>query len=182
MSEPTDGQLIDAYRTTGDMPALNLLVDRHLDFVRCLILGLVLNPVETDDLTQEVFVKAIHALPQFRQRSAFRTWLYRIAVNIVHDHGRRPKFGVSGEMMPEVSDPAPSPADMAVLNEMNGQLGEAIKRLSPCLRRAFLLVGVQGLGARQAAEMEGCLTATMYRRIHMARRQLAKWLQGDLLR
>jgi len=42
-----------------------------------------------------------------------------------------------------------------------------------------VLVGVQGTDPREAARMEGCLVASMYRRVHVARRKLAEWL-GDL--
>jgi len=65
----------------GDKTALQNLILRHQVFVYNLALKMTRNVEEAEDLTQEVFVKAITALSKFEGRSKFRTWLYRITVN-----------------------------------------------------------------------------------------------------
>lgn len=65
----------------GDKKALQNLIVRHQTFIYNLALKMTRSPADAEDLTQEVFVKAITALSKFEGKSKFRTWLYRIAVN-----------------------------------------------------------------------------------------------------
>src|SRR5262245_36188237 len=65
----------------GDKKALQNLVIRHQGFVYNLALKMTRSIEDAEDLTQEVFIKAITALSKFTGKSKFRTWLYRITVN-----------------------------------------------------------------------------------------------------
>lgn len=65
----------------GDKKALQNLVVRHQSFVYNLALKMTRNVEDAEDLTQEVFIKAITGLSKFEGKSKFRTWLYRITVN-----------------------------------------------------------------------------------------------------
>lgn len=67
--------------TQGDKKALQSLVVRHQIFVYNLALKMSRSAEDAEDLTQEVFIKAITALGKFEGKSNFRTWLYRITVN-----------------------------------------------------------------------------------------------------
>ena len=75
-----DSELI-RFAVNGDKEALQTLVLRHQVFVYNLALKMTRNKEDADDLTQEVFIKAITSLSKFEGKSAFRTWLYRIVVN-----------------------------------------------------------------------------------------------------
>ncbi len=66
---------------SGDKKALQNLIIRHQLFVYNLALKLTKSIEDAEDLTQEVFIKAITALTKFEGKSKFRTWLYRITVN-----------------------------------------------------------------------------------------------------
>lgn len=65
----------------GDKMALQNLVIRHQVFIYNLALKMTKSVEDAEDLTQEVFIKAITALTKFEGKSKFRTWLYRITVN-----------------------------------------------------------------------------------------------------
>jgi RNA polymerase sigma factor (sigma-70 family) len=65
----------------GDKKALQNLVIRHYVFIYNLALKMTKSVEDAEDLTQEVFIKAITALTKFEGKSKFRTWLYRITVN-----------------------------------------------------------------------------------------------------
>lgn len=65
----------------GDKMALQNLVIRHQVFIYNLALKMTKSVEDAEDLTQEVFIKAITALSKFEGKSKFRTWLYRITVN-----------------------------------------------------------------------------------------------------
>lgn len=66
---------------SGDKKALQNLIIRHQIFIYNLALKMTKSVEDAEDLTQEVFIKAITALTKFEGKSKFRTWLYRITVN-----------------------------------------------------------------------------------------------------
>ena len=76
----TDQQLVDKVKE-GDKKAFNLLVLKYQNRVTNIVARYVKNSGDVADVTQEAFIKAYRALPNFRGDSAFYTWLYRIAVN-----------------------------------------------------------------------------------------------------
>jgi len=67
--------------TNGDKKALQNLIIRHQIFIYNLALKMTKNIEDAEDLTHEVFIKAITSLSKFEAKSKFRTWLYRITVN-----------------------------------------------------------------------------------------------------
>ena len=79
-SDVEDKQLVSLSQD-GDKKALQNLIVRHQVFVYNLALKMSGNPQDAEDLTQEVFIKALTALSKFKGESSFRTWLYRITVN-----------------------------------------------------------------------------------------------------
>jgi len=66
---------------SGDKKALQSIIVRHQIFIYNLALKMTKNVEDAEDLTQEVFIKAVTALTKFEGKSKFRTWLYRITVN-----------------------------------------------------------------------------------------------------
>ena len=78
--DQSDSALV-ALALTGERDALQQLTLRHYPFVYNIAWKMVFNAQDAEDLTQEVFLKAITHLSQFKGRSEFRTWLYRIAAN-----------------------------------------------------------------------------------------------------
>lgn len=76
----------------GDQQAYSLLMSRHQKSVRYQVLRLVKNRDEADDLTLEAFEKAFLHLSSYAPKSAFSTWLIRIAVNNCIDHARKRKI------------------------------------------------------------------------------------------
>src|SRR5262245_60924976 len=82
--EPTDEQLLASYRDTRRPEVLDELLRRHVPRVRGMVYQMVLNQADADDLTQEVFLRALRGLGQFNGRACFSTWLYRVAMNTAH--------------------------------------------------------------------------------------------------
>jgi len=70
----------------GDTDAFEVLVIENQDFVYNLALRTLGNTVNAEDVAQDAFVRAWLALPKFRQQAKFRTWLYRIVVNLCYNH------------------------------------------------------------------------------------------------
>ena len=80
-----DQQLVERAQK-GDKRAFGLLVDKYQRKLARLLSRFVRDSAEVEDVTQEAFIKAYRALPNFRGDSAFYTWLYRIGINTAKNH------------------------------------------------------------------------------------------------
>ena len=80
----------------GDRSAFDALVRRHQSAVRRLVFRYVKSEADAKDITQSAFVKVFEKLPEFRGEAAFRTWLFRIAINLALNHVR----GTPAELAP----------------------------------------------------------------------------------
>ena len=183
----SDEQLIDSYRESSDRDALDELLGRHLHRVRSLVDRLVLDQAAADDVTQEVFVRAIRGLKSFQGTAQFGTWLHRIAVNTAMDHLRRNEPVVGGfdsaseEVLSHRSVSSDSgPVAVAEANELSQQVDREIAALSPALRTAIVLTAIEGHDSNTAAQIVGCTAATMYWRVHRARKILKQRLARHL--
>lgn len=78
---PSEAKLIQQARQ-GSADAFAALVDQHQMFVYNLALRTLGSPDDAADAAQEAFVRAWLALPNFREQSSLRTWLYRITLNL----------------------------------------------------------------------------------------------------
>ena len=75
----------------GESDKFRIFVEKYRQMVFRTCMGFVHNKEDADDLTQEVFIQAYRSLPDFKMKSAFSTWLYRIAVNRCIDWARKKK-------------------------------------------------------------------------------------------
>ena len=142
--------------------------------------SMVRNRTVAEDVVQEVFVKAWRGLPAFEGRSELSTWLYRIAMNTVHQYfereGRQRVIDGVSELATLSREQPPDGAVMQL--ELQDEITAAIDELTPKLRAAIVLVVMRGVDAAEAAEIEGCTQSTMYWRVHEARRRIKKSLEG----
>ena len=178
----SDKQLIADFQQTGDRACLETLIRQHIGKVRAMIYPMVLNHADADDLTQEVFIRVVHAIGGFRRTARFSTWLYRIAMNTTTDFLRKKqrKPMATEKDLSTLIDKGAIPPDQLTARETDTQITEALASLSPCLRAAINLTAIHGLEPAEAARIEGCAIATLYWRIHQARCLLRKKLGGKL--
>jgi RNA polymerase sigma-70 factor (ECF subfamily) len=176
----SDEQLVAAWRGAGDRAALEELATRHLATVRRMIHSMILDDDRADDLAQEVCLRAFRHLGSFQGRARFTTWLYRIAMNAVHDAvARRHRSPIDGRAplpLDAISRTEP-PDARAERIEFDGAVGRALAELPPKLRAAIVLVTIEELDPAEAARVEGCTRATIYWRLHEARKRLATALR-----
>ena len=78
--EPSDITLVELAQQ-GDIEAYEQLVERYHARIYSLTYQMTSNREDAEDLTQEIFIKALQALPKFKGKSSFYTWLYRIGIN-----------------------------------------------------------------------------------------------------
>ena len=89
----TDKDLINSV-LAGNLDDFAPLVRRHQDRVYGLCLSMTRHTTETEDLAQEIFLKAFRSLKEFRFESSFSTWLYRVTyrhcLDFLKSRKRRP--------------------------------------------------------------------------------------------
>lgn len=173
-----DQELVERVQK-GDKRAFDLLVQKYQHKIVKLISRYVRDPDESLDVAQETFIKAYRALANFRGESAFYTWLYRIAINTAKNHlvaqGRRPPdtdidaedaIYLEGQSSLREID---SPEHMALKDEIERTIFQAIEDLPEDLRTAITLRELEGLSYEEIAQAMGCPIGTVRSRIFRAR-------------
>lgn len=162
----------------GSSPAFESLYRRHVGRIHALCLRMTGHVATAEDCTQEAFVQAWRHLPRFETRSAFGTWLHRIAVNAVLQQARRSRelLGRQDSVEREVADVM---VDHAATDPgRRRDLEAAIASLPPGARRVLVLVGVYGHSHEEAARMLGIAAGTCKAQLHRARSLLGARLEG----
>ncbi len=173
-SEGTDEELVTR-AVAGDRPSFDELYRRHVDVVWSRLGRLIGPDPEREDLTQQIFLEVLRALPRFRGDATFRTFLYRVMLNVAYDHlkrrGRR-AAGVPIEELDELVDAAASPETRAALRQRLALTWTQLDRIKPKKRIAFLLRVVEGLSLEEIARLVHATPATVAQRVRHAHREL----------
>lgn len=172
--DETDKRLIRRFLEHRSSEALNQLITRHVSPVKSLLRKLGCGAEDVDDLCQDVLVRAVRSLASFRGESAFRSWLYAIAVNVVRSNRSRQTFGNPQDLaVEEIVDPqAELPWMRMSRAEAVQQLHAAIQELTDTQREAIVFSLTQEMTARDAAQLCGCSVNAFHVRVHEARKAL----------
>jgi RNA polymerase sigma-70 factor, ECF subfamily len=137
----------------GERAAFGALYDRYVDAIYRYVAFRVRDDAEAEDVTSEVFVKAMVALPRYEPRTAFLAWLYRIARNEVIDRSRRasrhaevPLGEPFAAVLPAV-DESGDPERRAAANERVRRLRGGLSRLARDQQDVLVLRFIGGLSA-----------------------------------
>ena len=171
----------------GDKGAYDLLVLKYQHKIGHLVSRYVHDAHETQDVTQEAFIKAYRGLKNFRGDSAFYTWLYRIAINTAKNH--------LVTMSRKISDTGIDAADAEQfegggrLREyatperemLTDEIGEVVRRaiaaLPEDLRTAITLREFEGMSYEEIAQAMDCPIGTVRSRIFRAREAIDTQLE-----
>jgi RNA polymerase sigma-70 factor (ECF subfamily) len=177
-SLPTDRQLVVRAKA-GDTNAFGELVERNEGKVYGLCLKMLGNTEDAEDCLQGAFIKALKAMPGFRQEARFSTWLYRIAYNECVTRIRKRKidtvpidrlveFG-EGNVDYELADWTNDPRADVMNNELGNVLVQHLSELDPASRAVFLLRDVHGISTGATAETLDLTVPAVKSRLHRAR-------------
>ena len=153
----------------GSSVAFEALYRRHVAHVYGLCLRMTAQHHTAEDCTQEAFVQAWRNLPRFETRSAFGTWLHRIAVNTVLQQARRRReqLGTEDSVEREVAEVL---ADATAADpDMARDIEQAIAALPAGARHVLVLAGIYGYSHDEAAGMLGIAVGTCKSQLHRAR-------------
>ena len=170
-----DRALVDA-AVAGSREAFDELIRRHQAAMLTLARVLTAGRGDAEDLAQEIFVRAWKSLRQFRGESAFRTWLHRVAINVVRTsqsrRGRLRRLFVSPAGQEEAPEPASGEEPVDTTLARRQVIDRALASLPDDLRVAVTLRDLQGLDYKEIAEMLDLPLGTVESRIFRARQKL----------
>jgi RNA polymerase sigma-70 factor (ECF subfamily) len=171
-------------------------LEQHRSELKSYCYRMLASPFEAEDAVQETFIRAWRGFDRFEGRSAFRSWLYRIATNVCLDmlgskerRARPMDLGPAREpvlenlnTLPEVTwiEPIPDPADVAVEREtIRLAFVAALQHLPPRQRAALVLCEVLRWQASEVAELLDTSVASVNSALQRARATLAETDAGE---
>ena len=171
----------------GDKAAFDLLVIKYQSRIVTLATRFVRNHADALDVTQEAFLKAYRALPNFRGESAFYTWLYRIAVNTAKNYlavqaRRSASAQIDYQEIEQIDEgdtlkDNATPEHMLLKDEIQATIISTIDGLPNDLRMAISLRELDGLSYEEIADAMECPIGTVRSRIFRAREAIDKQLK-----
>jgi RNA polymerase sigma-70 factor, ECF subfamily len=188
-----DAPLVERVKK-GDTQAFEMLVVKYQRRVERLVARMVRDVDLVQDITQESFISAYRAMPNFQGESAFYTWLYRIAVNaakkallglkrdpLVTESARlsRQQEDETSRLEIEQSDNA-TPDSLLASKQIALAVSAAINALPDDLCQVITLREIEGLSYEEIAEMMNCPVGTVRSRIFRAREAIALRLRPVL--
>lgn len=171
-----------------DLDAYNELVSRYQKRIYALVYHMTSSREDTEDLVQDVFVKAYRSLGHFKGDASFYTWIYRIAVNRTINFLKKRKRSAGGMSLDDMDlaverDPnyvelssRESPFRDMTITELQEKLNKALLTLSDKHRTVVVLHDIEGVPHDEIGRMIGCSAGTVRSRLFYARQQLQKEL------
>ncbi len=179
-----DAQLINE-TLAGCTEAFGQMVSKHQDRLYNTLVHISGSREEAEDISQEAFVQAFVKLDTFAGKSAFYTWLYRIAFNILASRRRRKRPEISLDVGRDFSGDEPmdraEPVATAVEREERAdQLHAAMAELSAEHRSILVLREMEGHDYETISDVLDLPVGTVRSRLHRARSQLRERLRHVL--
>lgn len=175
MQELDDRQLASLAAQKGDRRAFGVLVERHQSAVRRFLLGQTMGDSQlADDLAQDTFVKAWLHIGQYRAEAGFRTWLFRIAYNVLYDYRRheRPTSDIDDPTLKVRPDHPGSTGEKL-------DLQEAFRVLNDMERTCITLQLVNGESIERIALITGQAEGTIKSQLSRGKKKLAQYLRNN---
>lgn len=173
-------EIVTACRS-GDRDAFRSLYDLYKDRVYSIALYFLHgDQAAASDVTQQVFLKLMTSIGDFRGDAEFSTWLYRLVVNACMDAGRRRKSDAvttDRSHLEMFAGPASQEDDYARA-QMANSVRAAVSALPPKFRIAVLLRYFDDLSYEQMAKVLHCSMGTVASRLSRGHRMLAERLKG----
>lgn len=135
---------------------------------------------DAEDALQETLLTASEKLEDFRGASSFSTWLYAIARSVCTRRNRRSKFAPKHHQDTtklELTAPTSSPETVAEAKEHWRSVRRALSRMEQANREVIMLRDVEGLSAKEVAEVVGVSVSAVKSRLHRARAELRRFLE-----
>ena len=160
----------------GLQDALKVVLDRYMPMVSRTSYRILCDRDDSEDVTQEVFIRVWKNASGFDGRFSLSTWIYRITCNLCYDSLRRRKvlsmFSISPSVY-ETSAPEPlSPEEDFITKETWEIFCRASHNLSPKQRTVFTLRDLEGLDTEEITAITGLTPDQIKSNLHIARKKI----------
>src|SRR6266480_5242828 len=157
----------------GDARALEALCQRHAPRVEKLALYMLRDPEDARDASQEAFAKLCTRIGQFRGKSQFSTWLYRLTINACRDVANRQRVRACEPLLEDRRAATDAdPAREADRTELRSELSRCLAEIAPEQARVVVLKDALGLSFEEIAEASGMPVGTAKCYAHRGRNRL----------
>lgn len=179
--DPEETQLISRCQQ-GDQKALKEIFDKYHKRVYRIAYGVVRHREEALDIVQEVFVKLFRSIKNFKGRSHFYTYLYRMVMNTAIDHSRKigkqfiSSLNEEGSFEPS-EEIEKGPERTLLQKELEEKVKWAMEKLPVEQRATLLFREVEGLSYQEMADAMGCSIGTVMSRLHYSRKRMQELLK-----
>jgi RNA polymerase sigma-70 factor (ECF subfamily) len=166
----------------GDQRALKEIFDKYHKRVYRIAYGVVRQREEALDIVQEVFIKLFRSIKNFKGRSQFYTYLYRMVMNTAIDHARKAGKQFISSLDEEGSfEPSDNvekgPERVLLQKELEERVKLAMDKLPAEQKAALIFRDVEGLSYQEMAEAMGCSIGTVMSRLHYGRKRIQELLK-----
>lgn len=171
----------------GEEVAYVALYNLYAGMIYRLVYSMLQDREDAEEVLQDSFEYAFRKLGDFDpHKSAFKTWLYRIAISRCHNKRRRkwlPTFSLSHQTARQAEDEeTPTPDDTLRLTETQQAVWRALQQLSPKLRETAVLRYYEGLSYQEIGHILGIPGKTAESRMRLAHQALKEMLQEEIER
>jgi RNA polymerase sigma factor (sigma-70 family) len=142
-----------AARVPRDFDAFSELYRRYIHRIYRFARSLVSDDSIAEDVTAQVFFKALSSAATYKGHGSYRSWLFRIAHNTIATYRRRSGRAVAVESVPDEVDPTPSPASQAIASEARGVVWHKVGQLPDAQREVVTLHYGEGLSIDEVAKI-----------------------------
>jgi RNA polymerase sigma-70 factor (ECF subfamily) len=174
----------------GEKDLFLQLIRPYQRTVYATLISMLRSKEEAEDVTQDVLLKALARLNQFRRESAFGTWLIQIAINEARMRKRKLRRGIVFSLTSGADDETYVPKDFADWREIPSEalerleireaLAKALTLLEEHYRLAFMLRDVNGMSITETANILGITRGAVKTRLRRARLMLRDILSPEL--
>ncbi|MCH7760822.1 sigma-70 family RNA polymerase sigma factor [candidate division TA06 bacterium] len=182
IEQTSDGELISRVKA-GDMGGFDELVRRYQKKIYYLALKMVRDHDLADEVVQDAFVKAYHAMNKFKEGYPFYPWIYRIAVNICMNHLKQSKRQIRLSDEREIREPVgrenphSNPEKSLMEVEKMKRLENAIDALPPKWKAVLVLRAHEDLSYEEISKVLRIPKGTVMSRLNRARERLKEVLE-----
>ncbi len=165
----------------GRSEALRFIMDRYMSMVSRTAYRILCDRPDSEDVTQEVFIKVWRKASAYDDRYSVSTWLYRITCNLCFDRLRRRRildvFSIRPSVYESSAPAALSPEEDFITKETWAIFCRASMGLSPKQRTVFTLRDLEGLSVGQVGAITGMTADQIKSNLHIARKRIRQELE-----
>ncbi|MBF0456777.1 MAG: RNA polymerase sigma factor [Nitrospirae bacterium] len=178
-SRSEDNRLIDAYLDGGNESAIEELIVKYRKEVYLTAYRVAGDMEEAKDITQKALISAVSELRNFKRKSAFKTWLYRITVNAALNHTRGNAYKTVE--LCETIQSGERGADVCLIEkERARRLKGLLAGLPPRQRLSVILRVYRGLSLAETAAVMECSEGAVKSHYHLAINKLKTAMPADM--